>query len=157
MRSATTVGRYGRNSVSSRWSSPATRSRSASSSAVAPSRRSCDSTSVVEAPRSSAFATAAMARPCQRSIRASVASRYSPPNAALSEPLRRYSSRAPAAIARNASAIRTCHSHHDSRQLRLTATAIAASPRRTRATPIASAVRRPSPDTPSTCATPEKA
>ena len=62
--------------------------RSASSSSVAPSRRSSVEDGVRRRRRSaSAAATAAMAPACQRSTRASVASRYSPPNAPVSEPL----------------------------------------------------------------------
>ncbi len=90
-------------------------------------------------PRSASAAdTAAIAPACQRSMRASVASRYRPPKAPVSDPLRRYSWRAPRAISANATSMRTCHSHQLSRQFRLRTTAIIASARRTSATAIAS-------------------
>ena len=53
-----------------------------------------------------------------------------------SEPLRRYSFRAPSAMAANANSISRCHSHQLRCQFRLTATATMASASRTNATAI---------------------
>ena len=85
-RSATCDGRYGRKSRSRRRTSPAACSTRATSSLLAPSRRRSSRMGAVGSPRSSAAATAPIARACHWSSRASVASRYSPPNAAVQRP-----------------------------------------------------------------------
>ena len=56
---------------------------------MAPSRRSSASTLSVDSPRARPRRRRRSPPACQRSTRARVASRYSPPNAAVSEPLRR--------------------------------------------------------------------
>ena len=93
----------------------------------APSRRRSESTGSVDSPRASADTTDVTAPAYQRSTRASVASRYRPPNAAVSDRPRWYSRRAPNAIAANAASSRTCHSHQLACQFRLSDTAIIAS------------------------------
>jgi hypothetical protein len=65
-----------------------------------------------------------------------------PPNTAPSEPSRRYSTRAAARMAPNATAISRCHSHHIACQVRASATAIIASAISTNATSTASASGR---------------
>ena len=63
----------------------------------------------------------------RRSIRSSVLSRYSPPNAPGSDRACRYSLRAPIAIVANAATISTCHSHQAACQVVENTTAIMAS------------------------------
>ena len=71
-------------------------------------------------------------------MRSSVRSTYRPPNAAVTDPSCRYSARAARRTRTNATAIRTCHSHHVACQLLATMIVREASARRMNAVATAS-------------------
>ena len=140
IRSVTTDGRYGPEDGVEPPTSRAVCARSASSSSVAPSRRSSARTRSVDSPLDSAAATDATADAYQRSTRARVASRYRPPNAPVRDPRRWYSRRAARAMIAKAASRRRCHSHQLKCQFRLTSIAMSASASRTTAAAIGSRI-----------------